>query len=308
MKMHKAAQVLVLGLLFFGSVMAQVTVDVANESDLTTAINDANSDSMNAYILELTADIELTASLPLVTSEITIQPDPMVAPGVRIFRSSMGGTPNFRIFTIGANGTEKGNLTLIDLVLENGFVQGGTARGGCIEVRDNGALDANRTRVHAIRCTFRNNQVLGSGSSNAHGQGGAIYGGFDSFVLLDDCIFDNNKCQGSNTSFNNAGQGAGGALFFNRSGLGQSVAAFITGCTFENNTAQGGNSNTTEGEAVGGALCSYEAKITLSGSTFINNQAKGGSGGSMGGLARGGAIFIQDPEASANQTITNCRF
>jgi len=197
---------------------AQVTIHVADETELATAITTANADSANPYEILLDADIELTTALPDVTSELTIRPNPSEPAGDLIHRSTAGATQAFRLFRVGANGDEKGNLTLEDLTLENGLLQNaGVTRGGGIQVADNGALDVNRTRLLVRRVTFRGNQALGQDgsccSAGSNGLGGAIYGGADSFVTIEDCSFEDNLARGGSLSgFNSAGSGEGRAV------------------------------------------------------------------------------------------------
>ncbi|MGD8555621.1 MAG: hypothetical protein PVJ32_09305, partial [Anaerolineales bacterium] len=140
-----------------------------NTTELIDAILDANTNPDHDHIVmpencnyqlgELVFEIpdpdQYTdheyAGLPSVLSPITI-----TGSGSRIFRPNSGNTAEYRIFHVGADGS----LALVELVLENGLVQG---RGGAVLV-ENGTLTLNQ-------CVLRDNRAgeAGGAISNVHG-------------------------------------------------------------------------------------------------------------------------------------------
>ena len=143
---------------------------------------------------------------------------------------------------------------------------------GYVEGRG-GALNILGGTFQFINCNFSNNEVTE--------RGGAVRIEDNADVSFVDCNFVDNKtlCLEENKA-NSSGEGAGGAIY---SG-GQSVNITIQGGRFSNNVAWRG-----------GAIASYNAKVTVTDATFANNGHDYNY--------NGGAIY-----SVSNLTLNNCTF
>jgi hypothetical protein len=255
------------------------TILVTNTADsgagsLRQAITDANANGdTNAITFQagLTGTIDLLTSLPDLTSSMSFN-----GPGANqmtVQRSTVGGTPEFRIFTIN---TGK-NVYLSRLTISNGHL---SDRGGGI---------SNYGNLTILNCTVSGNtQVTG-------GWGGGIYNDTVATLNVTNSIISGNSASdaggianfgaltlANSTVSGNSSSGSGGGIWsFSGSTL------TVTNSTISGNTAA---------DAAGGI--ESLGPTTLTNTTISGNTA----GGSGGGLMRNG------PTASAtltNVTITN---
>ena len=276
--------------------------------------------------------------LPPITSKITIVGDPQ---GTVIMRSANQGVQAFRIFFVGGgqslshynppqdgNGNVvfstlpgPGNLTLINLTLENGLAQGG-AGGTSTTGNGGGGLGAggaiyNQGTLTLQGVTLLGNQALGgasgSGTSSNNGDpggGGGMSGGGDGFG--NGGGFNSNGSWPDNTTppgeFGNGGGpnqagGVGGGGGNNKSGGfgggggggSGGTGGFGGGGGLGSTGGFGGGSIIGGGGAgMGGAIFNDGGSVTLLNCTLTDNNAGGGSSpiGLLGnGQALGGAIF-----------------
>jgi len=285
--------------------------------------------------------------LPPITSKITIVGDPQ---GTIIMRSANTGVSAFRIFYVGGgqslshynppqdgNGTVvsttlpgPGNLTLINLTLQNGLAQGGaggssTLGGGGGGLGAGGAI-YNQGTLTLQGVTLAGNQAVGgAGGSNSStttstlaGGGGGMSGAGDGFG--DGGGFNSNGAWPDNTTpagefgngggpsqaggvgggggngkaggFGGGGGGSGGAGGF---GGGEGFGSFSPGFGGGFGLIASGG-----GAGLGGAIFNDGGTVTVQNCTFTANNVTGGASGAgstvaLGqGDAFGAAIFNLD--------------
>jgi hypothetical protein len=269
--------------------------------------------------------------LPAITSTITLVGDPG---GTVIMRSSNTGVQAFRIFYVGGGQLltnynpptdfsalpGPGNLTLINLTIENGLAQGG-AGGNSTQGGGGGGLGAggaiyNQGTLTLQGVTLVGNQALGgaggnSTTSNANpGGGGGMAGAGDGFG--NGGGFNTNGPWPQNTTptgdFGNGGSasqaggvgGGGGSQaaggFGGGGGAGGSGAAggFGGGGGGPNFGGFGGGFFQGGGAGMGGAIFNEGGTLTLLNCTLTGNNAGGGAGSFAvigNGEALGSAIF-----------------
>lgn len=279
----------------------------ANVTELVYAINDANLHGGDNTITLTAATFTLTAAnnpvdggngLPVIAmgDNLTI-----AGSGNTIERSTAAGTPAFRLFDVAAGAS----LTLINLTLQGGRIEGNWAQGGA--VYNQGELDLDRV-------TVQNNVAQGFLS-----QGGGIWSN-GALTLEDNTLVQNNQALGGPGTnawveerltrprlivahpAGGGGAAEGGGLF----AAGGTVT--LADVTFSSNTAQGGKggdgakdygvtlSGADGGEGLGGGLAVEGATVcNLVNCTVANNTAKGGAGGKSGGKSGpgyGGGLHI----------------
>lgn len=147
----------------------------------------------------------------------------------------------------------------------------------------------------AVRCAFRGNLAAGDGGAihayfgvllvsdcsfvgnvagpGGHGEGGAIWMGWDTMATIEDSVFEGNAAP------------SGGAISGNRG------HARITGCRFRNNSALT-SFLPSSFQVGGGAIAATNANMKLTDCDFQGNRAKGG------GAVRG--------DYFTNLVFTNC--
>jgi CSLREA domain-containing protein len=267
------------------------TADVANSSDglctlreaITAANNNAasggtagecaagSSSGSDTINFSVTGAISLTSALPDITSDMTIN-----GPGANILtvqRSTAGGTPNFRIFTINSGRT----VGISGLTMSNGNIASGLAplnSGGAVAnsgtlILTNSTLSGN-TAINGGGAIFNNgtftlaNSTVSGNSSN--NWGGGIYN-LGTFSAVNSTISGNGT----------AGEG-GGIVNFN-------MSLILTNVTVTNNRCNTDNS----GFEVGGGVSLEGANATLK-NTIIAGNFQGGSGSVSNDLFDGDAI------------------
>ncbi len=283
-------------LLFFFSILAMLlalslivvppvraaTIDVTSLANtgagtLRAAIDAAQPMTANgADIINITVSgtIPLTAMLPVITTEITI--NNTSGGTVTISRSS----GNYSLIRVNSGG----NLTLNGLTLSGG--RGTNVSGD----RVGGAVYVPSGTLTVMNSTF---------SSNRAYLGSAIYSSSGT-VTLTNTTFSNNAVTTDTT-------GEGGAIYTNNSTL------TLTNTTFSRNYAYYGgaiyarrstlnvtNSTFSENEAgdYAGAIYNEDSTLTITSSTFTNNIA----------ATYGGALRLDQNIQSSNTTITNSTF
>ena len=256
-----------------------------NATDLITSINTANFNGQDDT-LTLTANITLTVAnngsngLPIIGADggnsLIINGN-----GFTIARSSVGGTPNFRIMEVG-NGA---NLTLQNITISNGFTFTFGGAGGGV-YNNSGSL----TVI---------NSVFDGNSSNCDPACGTSGGAISSFgpLSVSNSTFSNNSTDSSggaiyisqaatitnSTFYQNSADSSGGAVY-------NSGSLLITNSTVSNNDAANGggihnsdtltvaNSTITDNSATldGGGLYNMDGMTTSINSTFSDNGAVDG--------------------------------
>jgi parallel beta-helix repeat protein/predicted outer membrane repeat protein len=240
---------------------------------LVAAMQQANADSAADVIQLPPGTYVYTATLPTVTTPITIEPTTGTDPRATVIQSSSSGHP--RLFNV----TTGGNLTLDTLTLEDAQ----TGRGSALQVTSAAATLTN--------CVVTNNM------------GTALYVTASGSLTLSGCTISNNPggTNGpggmwidfsnvivSNTTFSsNSGSIGGAAYIYTASD--DSHTDSITGSTFKLNVSTGS----------GGALYIGSDTVTIDSSTFNGNA-------SAGALYGGGAIYTT--ALKAGTVITNSTF
>jgi hypothetical protein len=281
----------------------------ASVADLIADINAANTNpanlagEANTITLEAGMTFKLTAvdntiaeslgyatnGLPVIAANDNLTID---GKGATIERSSVTGTPAFRLFDVAAGAS----LTLTDLTLQGGRSEGEGAQGGAISNLGSLALKG---------VTVQNNVAQGSWRGTT---GGGIYS--SGTLTLEDTTIRNNLALGLDGSDSLYGGGWGGNAFGGGVYIGGGTAQ-LTSVTLSGNSAQGGNGGDGGvyyercydrdyrchgsyvasdggggGSAIGGGLFAQGATVTLLNSSVTGNTAKRGTGG-HGGAGRG---------------------
>jgi hypothetical protein len=257
---------------------------------LRDAITAANTDTARggcpagsgADIISLPAGVTITLTvvdsgsgratngLPPIMSDITINGNNAI-----IERSNAGGTPYFRIVSIGSAGT----LLLNNVTIRNGRAGDGApgqvgGNGGGIEVA--GTLTLNNSTVSGNR----------AGDGDAGGWGGGIY-----ISSLGSANIGN-----STISSNTAGNGSTG-VGGNGGGIANENTLYLTSSTISGNTA--GNGGTADGSNGGGIFNSSSGSATVTNST-INGNTTGTPSGAGGGIFSGGKLSVISSTIASN--------
>lgn len=195
----------------------------------------------------LTGVITLATNMSALTGEITIN-----GPGagsLTVTRSSAGGTPNFRIFTIGNSGV----VTISGLTISNGSVI------GAFPSNSGGAIWNNHGDLTIKDCVLTGNSANASSPS---GFGGAIYNDGSTFgtatLTIVNSTISSNSCTGS-----------GGAIY-NNGGNG-SATLTISNSTIDSNTAANGGGIYNTGQQ-------GNAPVQITNSTISGNTAQSAGG------------------------------
>jgi hypothetical protein len=253
-------------------------------ADLVADINAANTaGGSNTITLVAGTTFTLTAvdnttngatGLPVIAANDALT---IVGNGDTIQRSTVSGTPAFRLFDVASGAS----LTLGSLTVQNGLAQGNgvAAEGGAL--LNQGSLTLNGV-------TLQNNVAQGqlqypivNGQGNGSAAGGGIYS--SGALTLNGVTVQNNTAQGDSDS-----SAAGGGIY-------SSGPLSVQSSTIQNNRALGGaglpppivDSRGDPGAAAfGGGLYISGGIVTLTGVTLSSNTAQGGTGG-MGGCGTG---------------------
>jgi co-chaperonin GroES (HSP10) len=265
---------------------------VVNNSDsgagsLRQAIIDAcDASTITFNMAMVTNPITLTTAELSINNNLTIN-----GPGsslLTVQRSTAGGTPNFRIFTINSGK----NVVISGLTITNGHVTGTfpTGAGGGI-LNDRGTLTLNE-------CVVSGNSATGGGGiSNGATQGGTLTinnstvsgntgGGINNTVVVGD--YSNPatlKINGSTIS-GNSSSGIGGGIINNVASRGIATLT-INDSTISANSASGNGSAGGIYNALIFGTVSDVASTTINNSTIFGNSssANDGSGGIVNAIS-----------------------
>lgn len=284
---HRLARALALALC--ASAAHAATFSVSNEAELVQAINDANSNmDFSADTISVTADITLTAALPLITEALIIEG----SGGRRAIQRDDSGanacsptaTNPFRLLDASAD------LTLDSLLLS----------GGCNLVDGGGAVRVQHAALSVLNSTVSGNQTFVPGTAPCYTcLGGGIAVLYGSASITGSTISDNathgyvaigggvgtyqadltitQSTISGNLAAGSAGSSGGGAYALGAYPSGPAANLTITGSTIS------GNISSADGAFAGGAG-GYLANISVDGSVLIGNQANGGGAGYGGGI------------------------
>lgn len=280
-----------------------------NGCTLREAINAANLQAgadLISFAFPLTAGgpatITLSTALPDISSDMTISGP--AANTLTVQRSTAGGTPNFRVFTVNLGKT----VTISSLTISNGS---STSGGGIL---NQGTLTLNNCNI------FGNTALV---------VGGGIYN-LGGFLVLNDCNVGGTALGQPNTS-GTSGSGGGGGITSDggtvtitggsvvgnsRGGIATGGTLRLNGVAITNNTTDTGggggglsvfgptniinclisNNTVTSGAGGGGILNGSGANTVLLNTTVSGNSAKGPGGG---------ILNFNSNLTATNVTITN---
>jgi len=237
----------------------------------------------------------------------------IVGNGDAIARSTVTGTPAFRLLDVAAGAS---------LTLQNLTLQGGLAFGSGVGVSAEGGAVYNQGTLDLNGVTVQDNEALGApgvnrrygnGGKGGNGSGGGLYVAGGSLTLTGSTLSADTAQGGqggqgghsdtfANGDGGDGGNGSGGGLYV----AGGSVT--LTGVTLSADTAQGGQGGRrgahlghggNGGGGSGAGLYAGGGTVALSHDTVTGNAAQGGAGGGNSGgpgLGEGGGLFI-DPAA-----------
>jgi len=329
------------------TLMSGLSLTAATVSDLIAGINAANAaGGANTITLaaKTTSPYVLTAAnnstygatgLPAIAANDNLT---IVGNGDTIERSTVTGTPDFRLLEVASGGS----LTMENLTLQGGYDASGYGGGA---IYNQGTLVLNDVTVqdnHAssfgggIYSDLSSVTLLEGGTivqkniANAFGGGGAgggLYCVNGAMVTVTNTTLDNNSA---------AYSGSGGSLYVDGGNVSlsndtiESNSAFLGGGLFVNgstapatvtlsyDTVESNNATEVKGFSAGGALYVDGANVTLSNDTLESNKAGDGgglyvTGGSNVTLANdavesntttgdGGGLFVN---GGSNVTLSN---
>ena len=201
------------------------------------------------------------SGLPVITSAVTIE-----GHGSTIRRSSLSGTPDFRILAVDDNGS----LTLRDMTVTNGRITSGLGGGWYYDwTYGGGIFSLGALTLSSV--TVSDNTVWGN-----LGLGGGVY--VDGPTTITNSVISGNEASGSSYAW-------GGGL-----------AAYLeSDVTITNSVIQDNYLSANTYNSFGGGIATF-SRLTISDSTIAGNTNRGG-----GGLAWGGGVFVFH---NAQATIT----
>ncbi|HET6893733.1 MAG TPA: CSLREA domain-containing protein, partial [Pyrinomonadaceae bacterium] len=244
------------------SVLLGPPIKVTNTNDggagsLRAAILDANS-AGNAINFEtgLTGTITLLSELPNLSASMSIN-----GPGasqLTVQRSTAGGTPNFRIFTISSGAI----VTISGLTISNGNAAGGFPANSGGGIFNEGTLSINEC-------------VINGNNANA---GGAI-ANLGTLTVSSTTITDNNATSLGGGISNSTGATQSAVLTVNNSTISNNHTQNAGGGIFNIGQASITNSTLSSNTAGAGAGINNANPMTLSNVTIVNNSASNQGGG-----------------------------
>ncbi len=215
----------------------------------------AGSSNSDTITFTVAGTISLTSALPNIASDMSLN-----GPGasqLTIQRSTVGGTPNFRIFTINPGVT----ALFSGLTISNGNAAGASfpsdAGGGILN--DGGTA-------------ILNNLVV-SGNTAASAAGGVNSTG-GTMTISDSTISGNHANSGAGVNNN-----GGGTLTINRSTISNNISTDQAGGLFNSGTAFVTNATISSNSALKGGGIDNVGNLTLSSSTISLNTATNFAGG-----------------------------
>ena len=307
--------------LLLGAVTGQgATLTVTSSGDsgagtLRQAILDASSSGGDTINFDLTGTITLTSGQLFIHKNLTIS-----GPGANVLtvrRSPVGGTPDFRIFSIGSGS----NVTISGLTIRNGrdYNSGAILNDGATLTVNNCVFTANsgggyggggimndgsnaNSRLTVNNCVFDSNSAdfMAGGILNFSTGGSAN-------LTVSNCIFSNNSAFDGGAIVNYAPGGTATAVVSNTTLTGNSASEQVgrAGAIHNNAVSVGGRATLTVSNCTlsnnstdyaGGGIYNSAGNLQVSNSTFSGNSANG----------NGGGIYTEYDQAAVR--ITNCTF
>src|SRR6266542_1252311 len=279
-----------------------------DQCTLRAAIQEANAVFGDDTIsFSVTGTINLTGALPDIISNVTIN-----GPGSAVLtvqRSTAGGTPNFRIFTITGgptvtiSGATVTNGKTADGVAGGGFAPGYGGQGG----NGGGILNSGTLTLTDVFVTGNRTGDGGAGTSGSGGFGGFGGGIYSSGpMIMTNVTVSNNIAGNGAIGFYGGDGGRGGGIYF----LGSMLT--MTNCFVTGNSAGNGVSGTSGGLAAGGGdaggINAEKGPLILTNVVISGNHAgdaaqanNGGSGGNGGGIL----TYPGVPTTMTNCTVSN---
>jgi hypothetical protein len=238
---------------------------------LRQAITDACDGSTITFGNTVTSPITLTTADLVIDKNLTI-----TGPGANLLtveRSSLAGTPLFRIFTINSGLT----VTISGLTVTNGFIN---AQGG-------GILVAGGFPPDISTLTVTNSTISGN---SAGGGGGGIYNSEGTVTLTNSTISGNQTKDGGGI-YNDGNS----SIFINGGGILNRGIVTLTNSTISGNSAY---------SVAGGGIYNDGASVTLVNTTISGNQAIWGGGIYYAGgfLIDSGTLNVTNSTISGNST------
>lgn len=259
--MHRSSFILLLAI-FCTTAGKAATFNVTTIADsgagsLRQAIIDANNSPGDNTIAFLYASagpftIQLATALPDLNSNIAILNENEADSQIIVRRSTVAGTPNFRIFTIAPGVT----VTIAGLTIAGGFLQSGTG------IEYGGGILTTGAQLTLRNCIVTANTATTTSGSGEGGNGSAIYNdgrsGSAALTLIN-CTISNNSGNRRGTILNN-GSGGGNATLS------------VSNCTINNNFT-----NVYGGHGIWNDGTSGAATAAIVNSTFSANSTTSGS-------------------------------
>jgi len=252
---------------FAGLYQASITVTTTADSgpgSLRAALAAANDGDTIQFAAALNGQtITLTSAELLINKNLTISgPGPAQ---LTVRRSTVGGTPNFRIFEISPDHT----VTIQGITISNGIAQGTSpANSGGSILNDNSRL------------TIANSAISGNSARSGGG------------ILSDDTFFLKSTLTVDHCTFTSNSASQNGGAIYNR---GSTLA--IT------NSAMSGNSGFAGAGILNDATATGSAQLTISSSTLSGNPATN-AGGAIYNVGQGSFVFasieLNDSTISGN--------
>lgn len=249
-----------------GSLRDQIAAAASGDTIVFAAALDGATISLTTFVNDLTAgSTQFGPSAFFISGGKALTIDALangLTQGVVIARSSVAGTPKFRLFDVGSGSS----LTLRGVTLANGYAEGGHSVYAGAALGAGGAI-FNQGALTLDRCTLTGNTALGGrGSSNAGSTGGGGVGQNSSHSGGGP-----NGGAGGATSFGGVDGGTGGDGGF---GGGGGEGGQVLGAT--GNAGHAGSGGFGGGGGQGGRA---------TGSGTQGNGGNGGFGGGAGAIA-----------------------
>jgi len=276
-----------------------------DQCTLRAAIQEANavfgSDAIT-FSLPPASTVTLSTALPDINGNLTL-----TGPGstqLTVTRSTAGGTPAFRIFTVNGATTNFSGLTITNGRTQDGVSSETVAPGAGIS-QNGGAMTLTDVAVIGNRTGDGGNVT--SGFSTSFGGAGGGINSINGTLTMTNCVVSNNSTGngGSNTSSGSSSGGWGGF----GGGINIAGTMTITNTTISNNvTGNGGPGGSGGSGGRGAGIFIGSGTLTLNNVTITGNDTGDSGGPSGGNSGYGGGIFSDGTNTSLTMnsvTITN---
>src|SRR5258706_1212218 len=252
-----------------------------DQCTLRAAIQETNAVFSNdtiTFSLPASSTITLSTALPDINGNLTL-----TGPGstqLTVTRSTAGGTPAFRIFTVNGATTNFSGLTITNGKTQDGVSSETVAPGGGIS-QNGGAMTL--TDVAVVGNRTGNGGNVTSGFSTSFGGSGGGINSVNGTLTMTSCVISNNSTGngGSNTSSGSSSGGWGGF----GGGINIAGTLTITNTVISNNiTGNGGPGGSGGSGGRGAGIFIVSGTLTLNNVTITENHT-GDSGGPNGGYS-----------------------